>query len=377
MTQTVIHNHLFVSPSVQRRRSRFGLVLLVLAGASAAVWFGLYRDTVLGKLVTLQQLIPGNSTTAAVVAGDYAGYQVDADQATVAADIIAAGQQVGASERDIKTALMTALAESDLGANLCCDLDSQNAFQQRPSQDWPDTLATKEAAIAFFEGHGTNAGLLDIEGREWKDAGSLAQEVQRSAHPERYGEFKAIAAEIVKRSKTLPTTDELPPVSPTGIGAFTFGESEAFIAAAFNTSQQRVFPLAGRTLADMTSEYGWRNGGGKRTADERNFHSGTDLACDIGEPLLAVESGTMQHINSDPDGYGPYTFAIRADDGTEYLYGHGQKRLVAAGDRVIAGQPVGECASLGNSSGPHLHFEVMPSGSTQPIDPRPYLQAIQ
>lgn len=139
-----------------------------------------------------------------------------------------------------------------------------------------------------------------------------------------------------------------------------------------------VFPLLGKNMsnADVTSEWGWRFGGGDRNANDRNFHEGIDLACAYGEPLVAVTSGTLFYYNSDPNGYGPYTIYIEGVDGYEYLYGHNQDRLVPDGSLVKAGDVVASCGSEGNSSGPHLHFERY-LDSTDPKNPRPFLEQIK
>jgi murein DD-endopeptidase MepM/ murein hydrolase activator NlpD len=57
--------------------------------------------------------------------------------------------------------------------------------------------------------------------------------------------------------------------------------------------------------------------------------------------------------------------------GLDTLYGHLATTLVSVGDRVIQGQPVGLEGSTGNSTGPHLHFELRINQA--PVDPTPYL----
>ena len=63
---------------------------------------------------------------------------------------------------------------------------------------------------------------------------------------------------------------------------------------------------------------------------------------------------------------------IEHSDGTRTMYNHLQEINVSVGQTVTAGQTIGAVGSTGNSSGPHLHFEVIdPSG--QQIDPAPWL----
>ena len=359
---TIVNQRLFASPQARKQR-RFNTVFsaLVLSLLVTGVWFSPWGDYVWQGIRYVQSRIRLRQL-GRVVPATYGGYVVSQHQADVANAIIRTGIEVGASEYDIKVALMTALAESDLRELDYGDLDSINAFQQRPSQDWPNTVDTATAAQAFFEGHGTNIGLLEIKDRPRKDPGALAQEVQRSAYPERYGEFEHIADELVVAARK-PTEKSL-------------SLAEVAMGALSDRPGEQVFPIKGKTMgsAQVTSEFGWRYGGGKRASSDRNFHQGIDLACAYGEPLAAVETGVIDHVNTDPDGYGAYAIALIAPDGTEFLYGHVQKRLVQNGTLVTAGTPVAECGSEGNSSGPHLHFEMW-SGS-QPINPRSYLESL-
>jgi len=69
-------------------------------------------------------------------------------------------------------------------------------------------------------------------------------------------------------------------------------------------------------------------------------------------------------------GYGNYV-VLAHRNGVATLYGHLAASLVKPGDSVVQGQPIGLEGSTGNSTGPHLHFEMRVSG--QPVDPRPFL----
>ncbi len=71
-------------------------------------------------------------------------------------------------------------------------------------------------------------------------------------------------------------------------------------------------------------------------------------------------------------GYGNYV-VIQHPGGLVTLYGHLDRILVARGQQVVAGQPVGQEGSTGWSTGPHLHFEVRRDG--QVVDPLQYLDA--
>lgn len=85
-------------------------------------------------------------------------------------------------------------------------------------------------------------------------------------------------------------------------------------------------------------------------------HGGTDIGCEYGATIVAVQSGTVTLAG----GYGGYGNAvmIQNTDGYVTLYGHLSQIYVSEGQTVSPGQAIGACGSTGNSTGPHLHFEV-------------------
>lgn len=90
------------------------------------------------------------------------------------------------------------------------------------------------------------------------------------------------------------------------------------------------------------------------------FHTGIDLAAAQGLPVYAVTAGTVRVIDSST-GFGIHIVLIPAAASpttTTYLYGHLSGVVVADQTAVIAGQAIGFVGSTGNSTGPHLHFEV-------------------
>jgi murein DD-endopeptidase MepM/ murein hydrolase activator NlpD len=108
--------------------------------------------------------------------------------------------------------------------------------------------------------------------------------------------------------------------------------------------------------------------GGGRWA--RN-HTGTDFAAPIGTPIRTVMKGVVVSAAFD----GPYgrQVRVRHEDGTETWYNHMSKFSVSVGETVYAGDQVGAVGVTGNTTGPHLHFEVRPGGG-DPIDPMPWLR---
>lgn len=87
-----------------------------------------------------------------------------------------------------------------------------------------------------------------------------------------------------------------------------------------------------------------------------HWHSGIDLAAPAGTTVWATLGGTA-HVFRTASGYGLHV-VIDHGSGLSSLYGHLSSVTVAEGVTVRAGQPIGAVGSTGNSTGPHLHFEV-------------------
>ncbi|MCV7303570.1 M23 family metallopeptidase [Mycobacterium barrassiae] len=121
---------------------------------------------------------------------------------------------------------------------------------------------------------------------------------------------------------------------------------------------QFVFPARGI----LTSGFGTRWG---------SLHAGLDIANAVGTPIYAASDGEVVASGPTP-GYGMWV-KIRASDGTVTLYGHIDTATVQEGDRVLAGDQIATMGNRGNSTGPHLHFEVHRNGSDK-IDPMAWLQ---
>ncbi len=111
------------------------------------------------------------------------------------------------------------------------------------------------------------------------------------------------------------------------------------------------------------------------------FHAGLDFAASIGTPIYAAADGVVVEGREryNVSGFGSWIWLDCQDSvGKDFIYGHVKHDgiLVKTGDRVRAGQQIGVVGNEGQSTGPHLHFEVWGSpgrlgGAHQ--DPAPYL----
>jgi murein DD-endopeptidase MepM/ murein hydrolase activator NlpD len=101
------------------------------------------------------------------------------------------------------------------------------------------------------------------------------------------------------------------------------------------------------------------------------MHEGIDLAAPWGSPIYAAGAGRVMRAGPS-NGFGNL-IVIRHADGSETWYGHEEAILVSVGQQVRAGQRIARVGSLGESTGPHLHFQVMIDGHA--VDPIPWLAA--
>ena len=98
-------------------------------------------------------------------------------------------------------------------------------------------------------------------------------------------------------------------------------------------------------------------------------HTGLDIATATGTPIKTVADGTVTFAAYS----GSYGYLVKVDhgNGVETWYGHTSKMLVKAGQEVKSGDTIALVGSTGNSTGPHLHFEVRING--EHVNPQKYL----
>lgn len=116
---------------------------------------------------------------------------------------------------------------------------------------------------------------------------------------------------------------------------------------------QCVFPL-GTSSWRLSSGYGWRQ---DPLDEKRDFHTGADLACAEGTPVLAAMDGIVLAARRSAS-YGN-CIRLAHKDGVETLYAHMQYLYVRPGQLVEAGQTLGTAGQTGRATGPHLHFELL------------------
>lgn len=126
-----------------------------------------------------------------------------------------------------------------------------------------------------------------------------------------------------------------------------------FSKAATPSGNKYVWPSTSRRI---TQYFSWR-------------HTGLDIGAPSGTPIYALDDGRVE-LAGWSTGYG-YNIVLDHGNGVKTRYGHSRKLYVKVGDRVNAGDVLGEVGSTGNSTGPHIHLEVKINGSK--VNPLSYL----
>ena len=120
-----------------------------------------------------------------------------------------------------------------------------------------------------------------------------------------------------------------------------------------------VLPVSGRLTTCFCKRWG-------------TMHYGLDLAAPLGTPIYAASDGVVLKAGRVP-GFGNAVY-IQDADGNVHLYGHMRYYDVQAGQIVHAGDQIAKVGNEGQSTGPHLHYEIHRGGMTgKPTDPKVWL----
>lgn len=144
----------------------------------------------------------------------------------------------------------------------------------------------------------------------------------------------------VSTTITASPAEATPPPLPPGVGSGTFQS-----------------PLG---TFWVSSPFGTRDG---------RIHEGVDMAADAGTPVLSADSGTVI-FSGECAGYGNLIILDHKNGFTTY-YAHCSLLCTSLGEMPQKGDVIGKVGSTGNSTGPHLHFEIRKEDV--PLDPLPYL----
>lgn len=112
---------------------------------------------------------------------------------------------------------------------------------------------------------------------------------------------------------------------------------------------------------DTSSQFIWSAQGILSQGFRKYQHEGIDIANASGTPIFAAATGKVIKAGWDDWGLGN-AIQIKHEDGSITVYGHNRRLLVSKGQQVSQNQIIAEMGSTGNSTAPHLHFEIHPDG---------------
>lgn len=156
-------------------------------------------------------------------------------------------------------------------------------------------------------------------------------------------------------SVNIPNISSIPGLQTTGLT--TTASREYYNQAAqavveLQLGEKFIFPLS--RPASMTSPFGWRT---HPIFGVLRFHTGTDLGAPLGTSVVATQAGRVV-VSDYAGGYGLMVVLHHNDGALESRYAHLSRLLVQPGEWVEQGDVIGLVGSTGNSTGPHLHFEL-------------------
>lgn len=232
------------------------------------------------------------------------------------------------------------------------------AAKEDIQQKRDDLQATQDEQVQYQEN-------LKYKAEELKSSEEQQKALQQSLQAyqkEQKAEYERITSEMDTVSNQIAEQSRKEAAAAAAAakkkGGSSSSSSAGNLSSATLTSGTFTWPLPGYT--NNSSAYGWRV---HPIFGTRKFHKGEDIPAPTGTPIVAAASGTVTTAGW-VSGYGNYT-VINHGGGVMTAYGHQSAIHVSVGQTVSAGQTIGLVGSTGNSTGPHLHFEVYVNGSTQ------------
>ena len=197
------------------------------------------------------------------------------------------------------------------------------------------------------------AGYVEISSGIYVPATFLKADTQfRQAREARYQAWATYQAQLAQQSSMVAALLPYETLYGNSISPHASVSYSGMVNQTTSSDRFPLYPLP--NAVPISSNYGWRT---HPITGQQRFHTGIDLATEIGTPVLASLSGVVE-FSGTMDGYG-YTIILRHLDGSiQTLYGHLSSLYVEVGESVKQGQVIARSGNTGYSTGPHLHFEM-------------------
>lgn len=188
--------------------------------------------------------------------------------------------------------------------------------------------------------------------------GEINKEQKRIAEAKAKAAAEARARQILKQKEAARKAAA--EASKKAQESASTGSSNSTSTPSYNDSSygsgKLLWPLP--SSHNITSYYGYRS---HPIGGRANFHLGIDIAAPMGTSIHAASSGTVIHA-AYTGSYGNL-MKVQHDNGLVTYYAHCSGFIASVGQRVSAKQAIARVGSTGNSTGPHLHFEVRSGGA--------------
>lgn len=253
----------------------------------------------------------------------------------------------------------------------------------KTGDETPDILTEEEAAEKLIEGAGGESLLTVVVTREEQEIDIIQCDTERKTDPEMYaGETrvetngssgvkkttrkivyengKTIEEEIIEEDMIKEPVDSVILAGTKTYDGYGGGEGAADAGVSYDENAAYGVLTTPVQSVCVSSPFGPRWG---------RFHSGVDLALAQGSDIYAADGGTVYYA-----GYsGGYGNLIKIDhgNGMQTYYAHCSSLEASTGQQVEKGELIARVGSTGNSTGPHLHFEVIINGDR--VDPMDFL----
>jgi murein DD-endopeptidase MepM/ murein hydrolase activator NlpD len=252
-------------------------------------------------------------------------------------------------QRETEAARAEADAKRQVEQTGLDELNAARAEQARVKAEWDTRIAGMQDDHSHLAGEEADLSAIiekaEAEQRAREEAARKAQE-QAAADAAR---ARQLAAAAPAPARSSSSSSSAPTTSSSGGGATT---APTTISGPVSVGGM-IWPIAGRVSQEF-------HGG----------HAGMDIFAPMGTPIYAAKGGTVISAGWNNGGYGNLVL-VSHGDGLVTAYAHMSQVIAVQGQSVGAGTILGLEGSTGNSTGPHLHFEVRVNGSA--VNPRNYL----
>lgn len=243
------------------------------------------------------------------------------------------------------------------------------------SSDASGLTATTSTGLSPSQAGALNAARIDRRDLNSRDASRLDLSATHQAQAEQIAKQRAaklaatatltqrrsLALAAAKAANAKKAAAKARALAAAKAAAIAKAKAAAIAKAA--ATPKIVLPTTGYHLTARFNQAGGR---------WAHNHTGLDFAAPMGTPVHAVMAGEV--IQADWEGPYGRQVKVRHADGTVTSYSHMSEFDVSVGQHVNAGTKVGAIGMTGNTTGPHVHLEVLPGGGA-PIDPEPWLRA--